>query len=115
MFRNMLAFVTAVLEDQLTDDTILIYELVDVVRDLFLCHPDLLDVRLHGKLHPRVWLFLKACQRFSVDPCQQKYVVVVHSWLNLTAREKRELRKVAKMSGWGERFIALLELGGCQE
>eukprot|EP00450_Noctiluca_scintillans_P006367 CAMPEP_0194492900 /NCGR_PEP_ID=MMETSP0253-20130528/11293_1 /TAXON_ID=2966 /ORGANISM="Noctiluca scintillans" /LENGTH=62 /DNA_ID=CAMNT_0039333823 /DNA_START=6 /DNA_END=191 /DNA_ORIENTATION=- len=61
----MVSFATAALEDGLTDDTVFLYELVDVVRVFFLSYAHLLKMSSVDKVYQRKWLCLHACQRYA--------------------------------------------------
>jgi len=105
--------VEAEVEDRLTDDSIFIYELIDMVSDLFFCHSDLVEVRSREKSHERTLHCFCACDRFAMQPSQRNRAHVVSAWTKLGARVRRELRKAARMS-WGMRKNRLLELAGLE-
>jgi len=111
MLRNVFTLVKAEVEDRLTDDTIFIYELVDMVSDLFLCHSDLVEMRSKEKSHERILHCFCACDMFAMQPSKRNRAHVVSAWANLDALEKQELRKVVRLS-WGIRNNRLLELAG---
>lgn len=117
MLENMIAVAKAVVEDKLADDTILLYYLVDVVRDLFLFHADLLEMerRSIGKPEQLVMSFFLACRRMSRFSCDQNFAVVASSWTKLAALQRLTLRKVVRLSLVGMRNSTLLELAGVRK
>uniref|UniRef100_A0A7S1AP47 Uncharacterized protein n=1 Tax=Noctiluca scintillans TaxID=2966 RepID=A0A7S1AP47_NOCSC len=115
MLGSMLSFASAVFDDRMTDDEIFLYDFVDVVRDLFLCHPNLLETTSHDKTHRRVLRCFVACRRFAEDPHERNYARVVSAWTDLAARSRHELRKVVRSSRTGMPSNTLLVLAGVKE
>eukprot|EP00450_Noctiluca_scintillans_P021985 CAMPEP_0194519930 /NCGR_PEP_ID=MMETSP0253-20130528/53734_1 /TAXON_ID=2966 /ORGANISM="Noctiluca scintillans" /LENGTH=131 /DNA_ID=CAMNT_0039364113 /DNA_START=1 /DNA_END=396 /DNA_ORIENTATION=+ len=112
MLQNMWTLAQAVLDDQLTDDELLLFDLVDVVHDLFLFHAEVAEMRPFDKSHQRKLLCLIACQKYAVTCCARNKTKVVDVWTKLSVREKHDLRKVVRLTSLKERNTALLELVG---
>ena len=112
MLEKMIAVAQAVVEDRLTDDTILLYYLVDVVRDLFLCHSDLLEKRSIDKPGQLVLSFFFACLRLSRFSSDGNHAAVASAWIKLAPLQRLKLRRVVRSCWISVRNSTLLELAG---
>uniref|UniRef100_A0A7S1ABJ1 Uncharacterized protein n=1 Tax=Noctiluca scintillans TaxID=2966 RepID=A0A7S1ABJ1_NOCSC len=112
MFQTVLSFAKAAVEDRLTDDSIILIELADMVHLLFLCHAELAQIWSSDRVHQRKLLCLHACQRYAEEPSERNHAEVVDSWDNLGVRDKQGLRKMVRSRGAGLRKDFLLEVTG---
>ena len=110
MLDGMLTFAKALADDQLTDDTLFIYDLVEAVRILFICHAELAKMSSYGKAHQRKWQCIIACHVYAETSCGRDRLQ--SSWANLGVRERHQFRNAVRCSGTIKRNKMLLELAG---
>ena len=112
MLDGLLTFAKALMEDLMSDDTLFIFDLVEAVRILFLCHAELSQVRSHEKAHRRKWKCIIACHLYAELPYERHRLQAFSSWAKLGAREKQQFRNAVRCSGPRKRNKMLLELAG---
>jgi len=83
MLQKVFTFMKAWLEDQWTDDTEVVYDLVEAVRTCFLFPAELAETTSNDKARQLTRLCFIACQRYAEYPCEQRRLQVFTSWANL--------------------------------
>ena len=111
-FFGMLTSAKALMEDQMTDDTPVVYDLVEAVRSLFFMHAELAQMRSHEKGYQRKWECINACRIYAELPFERHRLKVFSSWANLCVRERQQFRSALRCSDLVKRNKMLLELAG---